>query len=214
MLGPCPGSVCLDLAGGTGDISFRIFNAIKDEKHQQYVKHGITKMPSSEVILSDINPEMLEVGKLRAKQLGYDKSKDPKMSFMEINAENIPFEDKSMDCVTIAFGIRNCTDVPRVVGECHRVLKKGGRFMCLEFSEVSNPIIREVYDMWSFYGIPKLGEIVANDRDSYQYLVESIRRFPSQENFKRIIEEQSFKEVTYTDLMFGVAAIHSGWKLD
>jgi 2-methoxy-6-polyprenyl-1,4-benzoquinol methylase len=118
-----------------------------------------------------------------------------------------------MDAYTIAFGIRNCTNVERVLQEAYRVLRPGGRFLCLEFSHVQNSVLSAIYDAYSFNIIPWLGELIAHDRSSYQYLVESIRQFPDQETFKALIEQQGFKTVTYTNLTFGVAAIHSAFKL-
>ncbi len=168
ILGPVPGVRVLDLAGGTGDISFRIIEALKDQK-----KRGSTAV--SEVILTDINPNMLSVGEDRARKLGYLSASDPQLSIRVINAQEIDLPDNSVDAVTMAFGIRNCPDVPQVLREAHRVLKHGGRFLCLEFSEVRVPGLRELYDVYSFNVIPKLGEVIAGDKDSYQYLVESIR---------------------------------------
>jgi len=135
---------------------------------------------------------------------------------MEGNAENLEhIPDNSMDAYTIAFGIRNCTHVDRVLKEAYRVLKPGGRFMCLEFSKVENPVVSKVYDVFSFDVIPTMGQLVANDRDSYQYLVESIRKFPPQKEFAKMIKDAGFTVMGqgYEDLTFGVAAIHSGFKL-
>lgn len=154
---------------------------------------------------------MLEVGKQRAKERNIP---DSDIDWIECNAENLHmFEDNSMDIYTIAFGIRNCTNLDKVVKEAHRVLKKGGRFMCLEFSEVKIPVFSSVYDIYSFYMIPQLGQLFANDKDSYQYLVESIRKFPKQDAFKKIIEDAGFQCVNYTNLSGGICAIHSGLKL-
>jgi ubiquinone/menaquinone biosynthesis methyltransferase len=209
ILGPVPGVTILDLAGGTGDISFRLVEALKDAKAQLTTP----ECPPSEVILSDINPSMLKVGEERAKKHGY-LSGDPKLTVMEIDAQKIALPDASVDCVTMAFGIRNCTDVPQVLREVHRVLKHGGRFMCLEFSEVRYAGLRELYDLYSFNVIPQMGQVLAKDRDSYQYLVESIRRFPSQEVFADMFREAGFQHVEYTNFAFGVSAIHSGFKFN
>lgn len=136
------------------------------------------------------------------------------------DAEQLPIPENSVDSYTIAFGIRNCTHVDRVIRDAFRVLKKGGRFMVLEFSHIqtwppgSSPILQSLYDLYSFNVIPKMGEMIASDRESYQYLVESIRRFPKQEDFAAMIEKQGFRHVTYKNLTLGVAAIHSGFKLD
>ena len=211
MLGPGPGIRLLDLAGGTGDISFRVVEAVRAAKSRSHAKQV---MPS-EVILSDINPNMLRVGEERARKLGYlAENADPKLTVMEINAQQINLPDNSVDCVTMAFGIRNCTDVPQVLREAHRVLKNGGRFMCLEFSEVKTPGLRELYDLYSFNVIPRLGQAISGDYDSYQYLVESIRRFPSQDVFADMFREAGFQHVGYTNFVFGVAAIHSGFKFE
>jgi 2-methoxy-6-polyprenyl-1,4-benzoquinol methylase len=138
---------------------------------------------------------------------------DPTIVWLEGDAEQLPLESESMDAYSIAFGIRNCTDIERVLQEAYRVLRRGGRFLCLEFSHVQNGLLSAVYDAYSFHVIPWLGDLIAKDRSSYQYLVESIRQFPDQETFKSLIEQQGFKAVTYTNLTFGIAAIHSAFKL-
>ncbi|XP_073864165.1 2-methoxy-6-polyprenyl-1,4-benzoquinol methylase, mitochondrial isoform X4 [Macaca fascicularis] len=129
------------------------------------------------------------------------------------DAEELPFDDDKFDIYTIAFGIRNVTHIDQALQEAHRVLKPGGRFLCLEFSQVNNPLISRLYDLYSFQVIPVLGEVIAGDWKSYQYLVESIRRFPSQEEFKEMIEDAGFHKVTYESLTSGIVAIHSGFKL-
>jgi ubiquinone/menaquinone biosynthesis methyltransferase len=129
------------------------------------------------------------------------------------DAEKLPFADGSMDLFTIAFGIRNVTHVDRAIAEAYRVLKPGGRFMCLEFSRVTNPLLQQAYDAYSFAVIPALGAAVANDRASYQYLVESIRKFPDQDTFAGMIEDAGFRHVRYRNMTFGIAAVHSGFKL-
>ncbi|KAL7684185.1 putative ubiE/COQ5 methyltransferase, S-adenosyl-L-methionine-dependent methyltransferase [Plasmopara halstedii] len=193
---------CLDVAGGTGDIAFRIADRILQSPQG-------TK--GSEITVCDINSSMLQVGKERAAKLlpNVDQSL---FRWIEGNAENLDFEDHTFDVYTIVFGIRNVTHVDRAIQEAYRVLKPGGRFMCMEFSQVPNSIIRQIYDAYSFNVIPLLGEKVANDRLSYQYLVESIRQFPPQEKFKAMIEDAGFKRVTYTNFTFGVTAMHSGFK--
>ncbi len=136
------------------------------------------------------------------------------MEFIECNAENLDFiKDNSIDIYTISFGIRNCTNIDKVLRECFRVLKKGGRFMCLEFSHVEVPVLKNIYDLYSFYMIPELGGVLANDKESYQYLVESIRKFPTQEIFKQMIEDTGFSAVSYKNLSGGICAIHSGIKI-
>jgi len=130
------------------------------------------------------------------------------------DAERLPMQNETFDAYTIAFGIRNCTHIEEVLSEAYRVLKKGGRFICLEFSKVDNPIISPIYEQYSFRLIPLIGQLIVNDRDSYQYLVESIKQFPDQDNFAAMIRNTGFRNVTYTNLAFGVAAIHSGFKLE
>jgi len=175
--------------------------------------YGQVEVEPSEVILSDINASMLQVAKERASNLGHLERDDPLLSFLEANAEELPFQDGTLDAVTIAFGIRNCTHIDAVLREAFRVLKRGGRFLCLEFSHIPFPGLKEVYDAYSFHVIPTLGQYLVNDRDSYQYLVESIRRFPDQGHFAQMFRDAGFEEVSYTNLTFGVAAIHSGFKL-
>ncbi|KAJ3257346.1 2-hexaprenyl-6-methoxy-1,4-benzoquinone methyltransferase [Boothiomyces macroporosus] len=197
-LSPTNSTKLLDVAGGTGDIAFRFIDKIRKE-------YGT----DPDVRVLDINENMLQVGRERAKKKGYE------LEFVQGNAEELQFENDTFDAYTIAFGIRNCTHIDRVLSEAYRVLKPGGRFMCLEFSHVESPLIKAMYDMHSFYMIPKMGELIANDRESYQYLVESIRKFPKQTEFAEMIRNAGFKTVGdgYENLTFGVAAIHSGYKL-
>ncbi|CDW87522.1 ubiquinone menaquinone biosynthesis [Stylonychia lemnae] len=191
----------IDVAGGTGDISFRILNKAKKDSPTQL---------SVDITVSDINPNMLEVGKKRAVEQGLFHD----LSFMELNAENLSnLKSDDFDIYTIAFGIRNVTDRQKALKEAYRVLRKGGRFMCLEFSEVEVPGLKQFYDFYSFNIIPQLGQFIANDIDSYQYLVESIRKFPKQAEFAKLIEDAGFKAVTYTNLTGGIVAIHSGFKV-
>ena len=187
----------LDVAGGTGDISFRIHEKLRRDI-PVYLKH------QWEITVSDINPGMLGVGQQRAQALGY------KMNWVEANAEELPFPDSSFDFYTIAFGIRNVPDRLKALKEAKRVLKKGGRFMCLEFSKVNNAVLDSVYAVFSKYYIPNIGGVVAGDREAYQYLVESIERFPSQDEFAKIISEAGFNYINHRDLSFGIVAIHSG----
>ena len=188
----------LDVAGGTGDIAFRILSSS--------MGFGDTH-PRVGVTVCDINPAMLKVGKQRAEERGYD------CSFVEGNAEKLDFEDNSFDAYTISFGIRNVTHIDRALSEAHRVLKPGGRFMCLEFSRLSSPVLQTLYDQYSFNVIPFIGEAVASDRESYQYLVESIRKFPSQTEFVRMIRKAGFKHVKFQNYTGGIAVLHSGFKL-
>ncbi|KAI8384903.1 UbiE/COQ5 methyltransferase [Radiomyces spectabilis] len=203
-MAPGPGTKLLDVAGGTGDIALRFLDYC-----QHY--HGDS---TAQVQMVDINAHMLEEGKKRFQTTPYANTNQA--SFLVQNAEDLKdVPSSSVDIYTIAFGIRNCTHVDRVVKEAYRVLKPGGRFMCLEFSKVDNPVISKVYDAFSFEVIPVMGQIIANDRASYQYLVESIRKFYSQEEFAKIIRDAGFSTVGsgYENLTFGVAAIHSGYKI-
>ncbi|ORX51993.1 ubiquinone/menaquinone [Hesseltinella vesiculosa] len=203
-MAPSPGTKLLDVAGGTGDIALRFLDYCRNIHHDS----------SASVTMVDINPHMLEEGKKRFQTSPYAHT--GQTDFLVQNAEQlVDIPDESVDVYTIAFGIRNCTHVDRVVKEAYRVLKPGGRFMCLEFSKVDNPVIGKIYDIYSFDVIPALGQVIANDRDSYQYLVESIRKFYSQEDFAQLIRDQGFKTIGsgYEDLTFGVAAIHSGFKI-
>jgi len=200
----------LDVAGGTGDIAFRMAEA----------SHAMERSKSSgedpvSITVCDINPEMLRVGAQRARErFGRAVLEDTKsLAFVEGNAQSLTnFDDNSFDLYTIAFGLRNVTDVDMALREAHRVLKPGGRYMCLEFSQVPDAMLRQVYDTYSFHVIPALGEFVANDRPSYQYLVESIRKFSNQEELVMRMEQAGFQHVKYTNLTGGIVAIHEGWK--
>jgi len=204
-----PGTQILDVAGGTGDIAFRIAKNI--ELYNKKNEISVEDSKRSSIVVSDINEAMLEVGQKRALQL--DLSCPEVLSWLCADAQELPLEDDRFDVYTIAFGIRNVVDVQKALDEAYRVLKPGGRFMCLEFSHVENPAIKWVYDKYSFQVIPPMGELIAGDWKSYQYLVESIRKFPTQEKFKMMIEEAGFRCVSYQNLTFGVVAIHSGYKI-
>ena len=182
----------LDVAGGTGDIARRFLDATG---------------PEASATICDISAEMLHVGRSRLASYG------DRISFVEDNAEALPFPDKSFDAYTIAFGIRNVTHIDKVLSEAYRVLKHGGRFLCLEFSHVQSPFLDELYDTFSFNVIPRLGQLVAGDADSYRYLVESIRKFPDQESFVDMIRAAGFERVQYRNLSSGIAALHSGWRI-
>jgi demethylmenaquinone methyltransferase/2-methoxy-6-polyprenyl-1,4-benzoquinol methylase len=187
---PREGETVLDMAGGTGDIAFRL------------AKSGAS------VTVADINPAMLDVGIERAAKRGIDG-----LVWSEANAETLQFPDRFFDAYTIAFGIRNVTDIPKALREAHRVLKRSGRFFCLEFSTTLWPGFAEVYDIYSHKIVPKVGKLLAHDEDSYRYLIESIRRFPDMPTFERMIGEAGFIRTKVEPMLGGLVAIHSGWKI-
>lgn len=191
-LAPRPGLKLLDLAGGTGDISF-----------------GWLKGGGGATLLTDINAAMLSVGRDRATARGYL----PDLTFCVVDAEAIPVPDASVDRVAIAFGLRNCTDKDAVLREALRVLRPGGRFCCLEFSHVQVAALAPVYDAWSFGVLPRMGSMIAKDSESYRYLAESIRMFPDQETLASMMRDAGFAHVSYRNLSGGIAAIHSGWRI-
>ena len=208
-----PGMTHLDVAGGTGDVSFRVL-----KKLRKVDREGNGKEAKSRVIVSDINPAMLKVGEERAatkglKNPGFDTKTDAELEFVEANAEKLPFEDESIDQFTIAFGLRNVTNIDIALREARRVLKKGGRISILEFSHVEEEPLKSLYNFYSFAAIPTMGQIVANDRKSYQYLVESIRKFPKQERLCDIMREEGFSSVDFENITGGIVAIHNGYKL-
>jgi len=184
----------LDLAGGTGDVAFRVAEA---------GGAGVR------VTVCDINADMLAVGRERARERGHDLA----VTFEQGNAEELPYPDRRFDCVTIAFGIRNVPRIERALAEAYRVLRIGGRFLCLEFSAVTVPGIDALYELYSFNVIPRIGAAVTGDREAYQYLVESIRKFPKPPAFAKMIETAGFRRVSFTPMTAGVVALHSGWKL-
>ena len=200
-LRPQPAMRVLDVAGGTGDIAFRILQAMGGPARCKAAGGGIT--------VADINPAMLAVGETRAKERHFDSAID----FTTADAERLPFADSSADAYTIAFGIRKVTHIENVLREARRVLRPGGRFLCLEFSKPMLPLLGPIYDRFSFSVIPWLGERVAGDRASYQYLVESIRRFPDQTRFARMIEDAGLSRVSVRNLAGGIVALHSAWRL-
>jgi demethylmenaquinone methyltransferase / 2-methoxy-6-polyprenyl-1,4-benzoquinol methylase len=191
-LRPRPAHTLLDLGGGTGDISL-----------------GWLKRGGGPVFLTDINNAMLSVGRDRALNRGFAGD----VSLVVADAEKLPLPDRCVDRVSIAFGLRNCTDKPAVLREARRVLKPGGRFLCLEFSRVTVHALTPVYDAWSFEVLPRLGRIVAGDEDSYRYLAESIRTFPNQERLAGMMRDAGLVRVHVRNLSGGIAAIHSGWRL-
>jgi demethylmenaquinone methyltransferase / 2-methoxy-6-polyprenyl-1,4-benzoquinol methylase len=180
----------LDVAGGTGDVALRALKA---------------GGAGASATICDISAEMIEAGRRRAG--------DAKVGFVRGNAEALPFGKSSFDAYTVAFGMRNLTHLEAALEEAFRVLKPGGRFLCLEFSAVEMPLLDRLYDAYSFNAIPALGGLVAGDSAAYRYLVESIRRFPDQENFMYLIENAGFERVRYRNLSGGIAAIHSAWRL-
>ena len=184
----------IDVAAGTGDIALR---ALRDGG------------PGCRATLCDINPAMLEVGKDRLRQAGFAAQ----ASFALSNAEALPFAQQRFDAFTIAFGIRNVTRIDKALSEAHRVLKRGGRFLCLEFSCCGVPVLDRLYDFHSFEVIPRLGALAAGAAEPYRYLVESIRAFPDQRRFAGMIGKAGFQRVTFRNLTGGIAAIHSGWRL-
>ncbi|XP_046356316.1 2-methoxy-6-polyprenyl-1,4-benzoquinol methylase, mitochondrial-like [Haliotis rufescens] len=241
-MAPTPGTTLIDVAGGTGDIALRFLRYIQSQRSTEYaarqdfkvqipreIKANIymdpadedssdssssdeeteSSQPSSVVTVCDINQAMLDVGKTKLEKLGFTSG----ISWLQGNAESLPLEDNTYDVYTIAFGIRNCTHIDKVLSEAYRVLKPGGRFMCLEFSQVNNALLRSLYDSYSFQVIPVMGQLIAGDWKSYQYLVESIRQFPNQEDFSAMIRRAGFRVVSHENLTFGVAAIHSGFKI-
>mmetsp|Transcript_14572 Transcript_14572/g.16950 ORF Transcript_14572/g.16950 Transcript_14572/m.16950 type:complete len:338 (-) Transcript_14572:44-1057(-) len=199
----------LDVAGGTGDVAFRFLEASKcPERAKSSGKDEIS------ITVCDINPDMLRVGERRARERYGNAVLDDTeaLRFVEGNAQSLPFDDNSFDIYTIAFGLRNVTDVDMALRDAHRVLKPGGRFLCLEFSHMTNPLFSAVYDTYSFNMIPAIGELVANDRASYQYLVESIRKFCNQEELKARLEKNGFSNCKFTNMTGGIVAVHEGWK--
>ena len=192
MVNRQPSAQILDLAGGTGDIAVRL-----------HAKTG------ANVTICDINADMLSVG--RARQ--FDKAKSEGLRWVCGNAETLPVPDASQDVITIAFGLRNVTHIDQALADAYRALKPGGQFLCLEFSKVTVPLMAKFYDAYSFHVIPRLGTLLAGDKDSYQYLVESIRMFPSQEELAKRMRAVGFSHVSYQNLSMGVVAIHQGWKI-
>jgi demethylmenaquinone methyltransferase/2-methoxy-6-polyprenyl-1,4-benzoquinol methylase len=187
---PRAGEAILDMAGGTGDIAFRL------------------QRSGARVTVADINPAMLAVGRERAQKRHIDG-----LVWAEENAETLSFGNAAFDAYTIAFGIRNVTDIPAALAEAHRVLKRGGRFFCLEFSTTQWPGFADVYDAYSHRLVPKLGKLLAHDEESYRYLIESIRRFPDMPTFEGMIARAGFVRTHVEPLLGGLVAIHSGWRI-
>ena len=192
-LAPRRGQSLIDVAGGTGDIAFN------------FIKRAKT---GANATILDLTESMMLEGKKKT----IDLPEESQINWVCGDAMRMPFSDSTFDVYTISFGIRNVTNISKTLSEAYRVLKPGGRLMILEFSSVNNDLISWIYDKYSFNIIPKLGEFVSNDRESYQYLVESIRKFPNQEKFSEMIINEGFRKVKYRDLTFGIAALHSAWK--
>jgi demethylmenaquinone methyltransferase/2-methoxy-6-polyprenyl-1,4-benzoquinol methylase len=192
-LAPRPGQRLLDVAGGTGDVAFRF----------------LKRAPGATAVVCDMTESMLIEGQKRAEA---EKQHD-RLRWVVGDAMKLPFADNSFDVYTISFGIRNVTRIPDALAEAFRVLRPGGRLMVLEFSQIPNDLMQKAYDLYSFNVIPVMGQIIAQDRASYQYLVESIRKFPDQETFATMIRTAGFGQVKYRNLSLGIAALHSGWKL-
>jgi demethylmenaquinone methyltransferase/2-methoxy-6-polyprenyl-1,4-benzoquinol methylase len=193
-LNPRPGQRLVDVAGGTGDIAMRFL-----------ARAG----GGSTAIVCDITEAMLRAGRDRA----IDRGRIEGIEYLVGDAERLPLASMTADCCTIAFGLRNVTDIARALAEMRRVLRPGGRVLCLEFSGVVLPLLARAYDFYSFAVLPRLGQIVTGDRDAYQYLVESIRRFPGQDELAGLMREAGFEQVGYRNLTGGIAALHSGWRL-
>ena len=192
-LAPIRGQALLDVAGGTGDISFRF----------------LQRASGANATVLDLTEPMLAEGRKRAETVGISGQ----LEWVVGDAMALPFEDDSFDVYTISFGIRNVTDPQKALSEAYRVLKPGGRIMVLEFSHIPNNLLQWFYDKYSFNVIPRLGQIIASDRSSYQYLVESIRKFPKQESFLKLVNAAGFENTKYRNLTMGVACLHSGWKI-
>jgi demethylmenaquinone methyltransferase/2-methoxy-6-polyprenyl-1,4-benzoquinol methylase len=187
------GQQILDVAGGTGDLTREFSKRVGDKGH---------------VFLADINANMLKVGRDRLIDAGFLNN----ISYLQADAENLPLEENSFDCVTMAFGLRNVTQKENALASMYRVLKPGGQLLVLEFSTPVLPLLQKIYDSYSFHVIPWLGEFITGDRESYQYLIESIRRHPSQETLKSMMDAAGFDRSDYHNLSGGIVALHRGWK--
>ena len=193
QINPQPNHKILDVAGGTGDIAFRMNRVTGGQAH---------------ITVSDINESMLTVGRDRA----FDKGIFKNIDLVPANAEQLPFKDETFDIYTISFGLRNVTHIDNALKDAARVLKKGGKFYCMEFSHVDNPFLQKAYDLYSEHLIPQMGSIISGDRESYEYLVESIRKFPKRENLKQRLLDAGFEKASYRTMTFGVVAIHEATK--
>ena len=192
-LAPRDGQKLLDVAGGAGDVAFRF----------------LKRAPNANAVVLDMTASMLDAGRKRAEAQQMSQA----LSWVVGDAMALPFENDSFDVYTISFGIRNVTRIADALAEAFRVLRPGGRLIVLEFSQLPTPAMQKAYDLYSFNVIPKMGKLIANDSESYQYLVESIRQFPDQDSFAQMIGDAGFENVKYRNLSLGIAALHSGWKL-
>lgn len=199
-LAPQTNRTYLDVAGGTGDIAFRILERVRPAAGEA--------LP--DIFACDLTHAMLKVGRERA---AHHPSFEPALNWICGNAEQLPMNDRTFDVYTIAFGIRNVTDIAQALSEAYRILQPGGRFLCLEFSTVVVPVLDELYERYSFGVLPRLGQAVAGDREAYQYLAESIRRFPNQDTFASMIETAGFSQIQVRNLSGGIAALHSAWRI-
>jgi demethylmenaquinone methyltransferase/2-methoxy-6-polyprenyl-1,4-benzoquinol methylase len=204
-LNPRPGQRLVDVAGGTGDIAFRVIERV-----------GVAR--AGPIVICDLTPEMIAQGRDRAIDRGLLPGQAQDQEFGGLywacaDAERLPLPDRSMDAVTIAFGLRNVTRIERALAEARRVLRPGGRFLCLEFSRVAVPALSELYDLYSFSVLPALGGLVTGDREAYLYLAESIRRFPAQDALAGLMTAAGLDQVRYRNLSGGIAALHSGWRI-
>ncbi len=200
-LDPRPGMRMVDLAGGTGDIALRILERVGPER-------------AGPMTVCDLTPAMLRIGADRAIDRGLLGAACPNgLHWLCADAQSLPLANRSVDAVTIAFGLRNVTQIETALAEARRVLTPGGRFLCLEFSRVVLPLVADLYELYSFKVLPALGEAVTGDRAAYQYLAESIRRFPAQDDLAALLTDAGFEQVRYRNLSGGIAALHSGWRL-
>ena len=212
-LNPQPGMTHLDVAGGTGDIAFRSLDRAAAESERKVLEGRLSEEDAeanaAKVVVCDLTHDMLRVGRDRA----LDQGRLQGLEWVCGDAMKLPLPNRSVNAYTIAFGLRNVTDIDQALQEAYRVLKPGGHFLCLEFSQVILPLFDQFYDLYSFKILPHIGQVVAGDKDSYQYLVESIRQFPPQDALKDKITAAGFGRADYRNLSGGIAAIHSGWRI-
>lgn len=211
MLSPMPGRHYLDVAGGTGDVAFRIHDRLRHRASWHAHEHNTPR--AGTITICDINASMLEQGRDRAIDQLRTAGHTAQLRWLCSPAETLPLDEQCMDGYTIAFGIRNVSDIPAALTEAHRVLRRGSRFLCMEFSPQIVPWLQKAYDRYSYDVIPRLGQLITGDRESYQYLVDSIRTFPPPEEFATMLREAGFARVTHTPLSLGIVTIHSGWKI-